>query len=480
MGKNNPISTVNADTNRKIPFKTKVGYSFGGTGDAIAYDFVGSFLLFFLTDLAGIKPALAGTVITLAVVWDAITDPIIGMLSDRCKSKYGKKRPFMIGSAFPLALTMILLFHVVGLTATMKFLYYVILAMLFWTAYTAYNIPFFALGGCLTSNTDERTKIRAVAQVFNFIGVFFASAFPAFLIGKFKESGYTNEDAWQYAVITIGIIAIVTIIISWNTTRGYELDISESTDSSHDNLLKEIKEVMSIKPYIHVLLSQLLFYATYTISSASILYFTENNLGLTEKHASLIYTGITLGGILVSALLGPIALKIDKRTAYIGCMFIAAALMIGGKFAPINSLPAAVFYAAIINIGSAGHWTLSYTLLYDIFEIDEFRSGKRRECFLMAYFSFCGKLGGAFAGFLTGWILQFSGYDASLTKQGPEALRAIKSLFTFWPGLFCLAAGITIVLYPVTKARFDLMLKNLELKREGKNYTTEGFEEILK
>ena len=81
---------ISPDHNRKIPFKTKVGYSLGGTGDAIAYDFIGSFLLFFFTELAGLSPAVAGTIIGVAVVWSAITDPIMGMLSDRCKSKHGK------------------------------------------------------------------------------------------------------------------------------------------------------------------------------------------------------------------------------------------------------------------------------------------------------------------------------------------------------------------------------------------------------
>ena len=468
------------DLNRKIPFKTNVGYSLGGTGDAIAYDFIGSFLLFFLTDLAGISPAIAGTIISVAVIWDAITDPIIGMLSDKNKSKYGKKRPFLIGSAIPLGVIMMLLFHCVSFDGNAKVAYYVIFAILFWTAYTTFNIPYFALGGCLSTNTDERTKIRSVAQVFNFIGVFFASAVPTFLIGMFQKAGHNEADSWQYAVIIIGAIAAIAILISWNATRGYELNITESTDSSHDNIFKEIKEVICIKPYLNVIISQLLFYASYTISSASVLYFTENNLGLGETEASLIYTGITAGGIIVAALLGPVAVKFDKRSAYIACMFIGGGIMVVGKFLPIESLAIAVLFAAVINIGSAGHWTLSYTLLYDVFEIDEFRSGKRREGFLMAYFSFCGKLGGAFAGFLTGWILELANYSAGAATQSPEVLASIKSLFTLWPGLFCLAAGVVIVLYPGNKTRMTLLLKNLELKRQGKEYTTEGFEKLIK
>ena len=468
------------DMNRHIPFKTKVGYSLGGTGDAIAYDFIGSFLMFFLTDLAGISPAIAGSIIGVAVLWDAITDPIIGMLSDRCKSKYGKKRPFILFSAIPLAVVMIMLFHVVGFEGNAKVAYYVIFAMLFWTAYTVFNIPYFALGGCLTVNTDERTRIRSIAQVFNFIGVFFASAVPTFLVGLFKDMGCSDANSWQYAVIIIGTIAAIVILISWNATRGYELDIEETTDSTHDHIFKEIKEVLQLRPYLNVLLSQLLFYASYTISSASILYFTENNLGMGETQASFIYTGVTAGGIIVAILLGPLAVKFDKRAVYIACMFIGGIIMVAGKFIPIHTLGVAILFSAVINIGSAGHWTLSYTLLYDVFEIDEFKNGKRREGFLMAFFSFCGKLGGAAAGTLTGFILEIAKYDASASAQSATALAAIKSLFTFWPGIFCLAAGVVILLYPVTRERFQLMMTNLELKRQGKEYSTEGFEKLVK
>lgn len=469
------------DTNRLIPFKIKVGYSLGGTGDAIAYDFIGSFLLFFFTDLAGISPAVAGTIIGVAVLWDAITDPILGMISDRCKSKYGKKRPFMLGSAIPLGVIMMFLFHCVGFGGNAKVAYYVIFAILFWTAYTAFNIPFFSLGGCLTSNTEERTKIRSVAQVFNFIGVFCASALPTFLVGQFRNLGFSEEGAWQLAVIIIGAIASISIMISWNATRGYELDIKDSDDAERtNNIFKEIVSVMKIRPYWNVLLAQLFFYASYTISTSAIMYYASNNLQLGESQTSLIYTGVTIGGIVVAMLLGPIAVKFDKRTAYIACMLIGGLIMVAGKFLPINSLAVAVIFAAIINIGSAGHWTLSYTLLYDIFEIDEFKTGRRREGFLMSYFSFCGKLGGALAGYVTGWTLELANYNSSSTVQTPETLAAIKSLFTVYPGILCLASGICIILYPVTRSKFNLLLKNLELKRQGKEYSTEGLERIIK
>lgn len=480
MDKNTLNNPAVVDPDRKIPFGIKVGYGFGGMGDAIAYDLIGTFLLFFFTDIAGISPAIAGSILTVGVLWDAITDPVIGMLCDRNKSKYGKKRPFILFSAVPLAVVMMCLFHAVAFDGGAKLAYYIIFTCLFWTAYTVFNIPYFAMGGCLTSNTDERTKIRSVAQVLNFVGVFFASAVPTFLVGMFQSNGYSESQAWQYAVIIIGIIAAVVILISWNATRGYELDLEDTSEEITNNIFVEIKEVMCIKPYLYVILAQLFFYASYTIFMASIIYYADSFLGIGEAETSIVYTGITIGGIIVAILLGPICVKFDKRIAYIACMFIAGAIMVAANFIPMNTLIIATIYAAVCNIGSAGHWTLSYTLLYDIFEIDEFKSGRRREGFLMSYFSLCGKLGGAIAGSMCGWILEFGGYDGNAATQSAEALGAIKSIFTMWPGIFCILCGITILLYPVKKDNFQKLLDNLELKREGKEYSTEGFEKLIK
>ena len=473
------MNELNCD--RKLSFASKLGYSLGGTGDAIAYDFIGGFLLFFLTDLVGISPAFAGTITFIAILWDAVTDPIIGMLSDKSKSKYGKKRPFLLGSAIPLALIMIFLFSDPGLTGKAQMAYYLIFALLFWTAYTTFNIPFFALGGCLTTNADERTKIRSIAQVLNFVGVFCASALPTFIIGHLTEDyGMGELEAWAVAVKIIAVIAAVAILISWRTTRGLELVIEETADTSHDNLWREIKEVMSIKPYRNVIASNFLFYACYCITTSSVLYYVEYILGMGEKQASAVYTGVTAGGIIVAIALGPLAVIFDKRTAYILCAFISGAIMLGATFVPIVTLTAAIIYAILINIGSAGHWTLSYTLLYDISEIDEFENGRRREGFLMAYFSFCGKLGSAIASFLTGMLLEFSGYNAALGMAQPDsALTTIKHLFTLWPALFGIACGVVILLSPVTRERYNKLLVSLDLKRQGKEYTTEGFEKLL-
>ncbi|WZL71880.1 glycoside-pentoside-hexuronide (GPH):cation symporter [Clostridiaceae bacterium 35-E11] len=466
--------------NKKLSMGIKIGYSFGGTGDAIAYDFVVGFLLFFLTDLAGIGPKFAGTIILVAVLWDAITDPIIGAWSDRTKSPSGKRRPFLLGSAIPLGVTMMLLFTVVNFEGAAKNAYYIIMAMMFWTAYTCFNIPFFSLGGSLTFNTAERTKLRGIAQFFNFIGVFCASALPTFLIGLFIKKGYSDAQSWQYAVIIISIIAIITILISWRTTRGQEIVIEENPGEAKQSLIKDIWDIMKIKPYLFILLADLVFYMCYTIWTTSIMYYVQYHLGMGETEASFVYAGIGISGMIIALALGKIAVKFDKRSVFIVCLAISGAIMILAKFVEISTLRGAIIYSCLGNIGAAGYWTLIYTLLYDVTEVDEFKSGKRREGTLMAYFSFFGKLGGALAGQLTGFLLHLGNYDPALgLEQSQAALDTITSLFTIYPGIFALLCALSIVAYPITRKRYEALTENLQLKREGKPFTTEGFEKLL-
>lgn len=464
---------------RKLSIGTKIGYSFGGTADAIAYDFVAGFLLFFLTDLVGIGPKFAGTIVLVAVLWDAITDPIIGSWSDRTQSASGKRRPFIFWSAVPLGVTMTLLFTVVGFEGPLRNAYYIFMAMAFWTAYTAYNIPFFTLGGSLTLDNDERTGLRGIAQFFNFIGVFCASALPTYLIGKFIENGYTDGKAWQYSVGIISIIATITALICWRSTKGKEIIIEENK-SERQSLIKDIWEILKIRPYLFILLADLVFYMCYTIWTTSVMYYVQYQLGMGESQASLIYAGIGISGMIIALGLAKVAVKFDKRSVFIVCLSASSIIMIGAGFVNITTLSGAILYTCLANIGPAGYWTLIYTLLYDVAELDEFKSGKRRDGTLMAYFSFFGKLGGALAGQLIGFLLHLSKYNPSLGLAQPQsALNAIKNIFTIYPGIFSLICALSIVAYPITRKRYDALLKNLELKREGKTYTTEGFEKIL-
>lgn len=461
----------------KLSMGTKIGFGVASIADATAYDFIASFFLFFLTDVAGITPAFAGTIIFIAVLWDAITDPIIGMWSDHSKSKYGKRRPFLVGSAIPLGIAVALLFLTVGFEGMAKNMYYLAMAIIFWTAYTAFNIPYYALGASLTLDNDERTRLSAVRQIFNYVGLFCASALPSFLIGSFIEKGYEVEDSWFYAAIILGSVITLSILITWRATRGKELIAEEETESK--GLIKEVLEVLKLKSYVLIIFAALFYMISYTLLTADILYFTSYILGVGEMGAGVLFTVVVIAGIIISALLGKVAVQFDKRTVFIACLTFTGIVMIAMKLIGITSMTSAVIYMVLYSFGSAAYWTLIYNLLYDVAEVDEFKSGKRREGVIVSYYSFFIKLGGAVAAQIAGVILEFSGYNAETMEQGESEIDAIVSLFTLYPGIFMLLCALMIVIFPITKPRYEALTEALELKKQGKEFSTEGFEKLL-
>ena len=144
----------------KLSFKEKLGYGLGDTASHFAWDMAGMFLFFFFTDVYGISAAMAGTIMLVARIWDAISDPLIGIISDRTQTKHGKFRPYMIWFAVPMGISLVLLFTTPDFDETGKIIYATIMYLLLSTTYTAVNLPYSALSGVMTADSTERTKLN--------------------------------------------------------------------------------------------------------------------------------------------------------------------------------------------------------------------------------------------------------------------------------------------------------------------------------
>ena len=175
----------------QVSFAKKVGYSVGGATDTLAYDFVAAFLLFFLTNFTGVNPAWAGAILTIGVVWNMFSDPIVGNLSDKTKTRFGKKRTWLLIAIIPLFVSYLLLFTKIGgLSTAATNVYFLIMTLLFWLSYSCFSIPYYSMGASLTSDNEERTKIRMLAQIVQYIGVFFSTVAPTMFVSFFKSGGF--------------------------------------------------------------------------------------------------------------------------------------------------------------------------------------------------------------------------------------------------------------------------------------------------
>lgn len=462
---------------RHLPMKVKVGFGIANLGDTIITEFVGAFLIFFLTNIAGIRPTLAGTIVFIGVIWDAISDPIIGTMSDRCTLKSGRRRPFLLIAAGPIILFTMLLFTAVELSAGAKAAYFIIMTIFYWTAYTLFNIPYLSLGSELTTNNDEKTSASSIRQVFGTFGLLFANALPLLLVTAFENQGMTEKRAWMMAALTLGVIAAVAILITWRSTRGWE--IHYKPQDKGEPFFKNLGKVLVYKPYILIIVASFLFYFAFNTCNATVVYNALVVIGASEAETSIVYTTGTVVGIFLSLLIGKLAVKYDKKWVFIVFMTIAGVALCLFKMIGFHSIAMQAVQFSMAHFGIISFLVLSYNLLYDTCEVYEFKSGNMLTGVMISYFSFFIKLGKATALQVVGIILEINGYNAELAMQPESAKNAVESMSSIIPGILMLLCAFVVYLYPITRERFRAMQEAKKLRDAGQEYSTEAFEKIL-
>lgn len=461
----------------KLSAKTKLGYGIGQMGDSIGYNVFYFYFLFFLTDIIGISPAIAGSISLIAVIWDAVTDPIIGHLSDTLRCRYGRRRPFMIASLVPYAVVMFLLFNNINAGESAKNAYYIIMSMLFWTAYTAYVIPYFALGAEITNDFDERTGLRVWASYFMNAAVMIASAAPPMIVSMSEKQGMTTIQGWRNVGLIFAIATAVVILVCWRSTRGKEMEVAVSHQKNKENLFKVYLEVLKLKPVRPLVLSVLLWSLVCAMQSSSLVYLMSNNLNYSAGRQSGVMVYLTVMAMVWLPLINKLSEKFDKKKVYVYAMGLSGvSLVIFGMigFPVFLCLLVAI---ALYAFGNATYWTLYYSMMYDISELDEFISGDRREGAISALMSFGQKLGSAMSMWLCGQLLALGGYGVVGMEESATAM--VLRMNTTIPGLIGILAAVAAIAYPLTRDKFAAISDALQKKKAGQPYSTEGFKSLL-
>lgn len=467
--------------NKRLSVGEMLGYTIGSIGDSTAYNFVLSFFSFFMITVAGVSPVIAGAIISIAIAWDAITDPIIGYMVDHSKSRKGKRRPYIFKSLFPMGASIILMFMNVDFPQTQKNIYFLILVLVFWTAYTAFNIPYYSFGSVLTDIDSERVRVSAFREVLGYVGIFCASSVPTFLVGLLLKNGLKDSQAWFAAAVLSAVITVVTILIMWRCTRGKE-PVEENVDvpNMHPaDFFKEMCSLMKMKPYLLVIVCALFTNVYLTLFNSNLLYFVTYNMGMSETHASAMFTAMNVVSILFIPFITKAVAAFSKTTVFVGCTMFSGIVMILARFVDISSVFAGCVYVALVGVGTCAYWMCVFNFLYDVIDFDEFKNGKKRDGIIMSYYSFLLKLGGAAAAGIQGILLQNSGFSADLAVQPDSVQHMIRLLFTVLPGVCMVIASLAIIVTPLKDKRMEALRASLEKKRAGELYTTEGFESIL-
>ncbi len=466
----------------KLSVKTKLGFASASLADGLSYVLFYSFFLVFLTDYAGVNPAWAGTISLIVVLWDAITDPIMGYISDNWKNGKGRRRPFILYGVLPWVASVILMFVNIGFNEVGKFSYYLIMAMLFWTAYTIALVPYNALGAELTDDYSERASLRLFAQIFSSAGTTIAGVFTLLLVELFSAAFDVGEaSAWLFVAVVYAIISFVSLIITWWALKGHDSVAPENTEKqSFFDIFREYGRLLrDVKPLKWMLLSIAFFMCGNSFYGSGIVYAYTYLVGFSADQIAVCGLYGTVIGLGFPIIINFLVKKIDKKTILAVLLAISTASLAAFRFIGMDSAIKCYIYVTLYGLSNFGFWGLFWSFVYDCCEVDLLANGKTRQGSMTSIASMIQKFGSAIAMYLIGMILEVSGYDGMVEVQTESALNGILDVITIWPAVLTGCALLFLLVYPINGSKFARVQECLKEKEKTGTYSVEGLDHLL-
>ena len=448
--------------NKKITLKAKLGFGVGEFSSSIFFTLTSFWLMNFLTDEVQLSAAIAGTALLVGKIWDAVIDPLIGYLSDRTRSRWGRRRPYLLFFAIPFGAAFVLMFRNPGIAdQTGKFIWAMLTYTFFCTVYSFTNIPYNSLLPEMTTDYNERTNISGYKQLFAVIGTLLGAgaAMPLMALFAGKTAGFIGMSA------IFGFLAALSLLITFFSVREpKEVETVKKTSS----ILVSLKDVFVNKPYMLLLFTWFANSTAVAIMQSMLIYYYKY-LILDENSVTLAMITLLVVTMLTIPLWVWLAKKMGKKQAYIIGMTLTLAAVLTFAFTAdkLGSIPALVLMA-FAGVGFASHYVAPWAMVPDSIEYGYSVSKRRNEGVYYSVWTFVIALGGALAGFLVGQGLDLFGYVPNVV-QTAQSMLGIRLLIGVLPGVFILAANIVLAIYPLNKKRYEEVLvkiKEIESSKE--------------
>lgn len=456
MGSQNP--TLNG--------RRKFGYATGIFVDSFPYNCFYIYFMIFLTNVVGINPALAGTISLCSVCVDAVTDPIMGWLVDNPKIDIKK---WMLWGGIATAVSICFVFYPLYASTAVQFVYYVAVSGIMWCAYTAFCIPYYAMVPQMTSDYNEQTQIRGLSGTINSIAVYGGCVLPILVITAISEGGGDPVMAWFYAACVIGAISLFFTFVNYFSVKNVKFIETERPDKA-ENFVKAYGEVFRLKPVKFFLAFVFLFIFGSAMASSNQTYLIIYAAGADPDSLAGTALMTLLAFLIISPVATAISQKYDRKVAIYVLLGIAAAGTLIIRIIGIHNLTPVYFLTAIACVGTAAFWCLFYTFCYDIVALDQYKNGKNREGIITGLPNFILKLANAVGLQTIGIILTLVGYDATQEAQTERAVSGIVNISTTFFAILMVLAIIMMVLYPITKKKYNKLLEAIDIKKENPEY----------
>lgn len=465
---------------KKLSNKTVFGYAFGALADAASYNFIIMYMLYFLTAIIGMSAGKAGIIISVSTIVSAVYGLCIGPMSDNTRSRYGRRRPYMLIGAILLMISIIVIFRPFGFSENGAFVFYLIMLIVAWLGYGSFLTPYNALGPELTDDYNERTRLRTPAGIFNCLGNIIGISLPLTAVAFFTRRGADEGDAWSYFAVILGVACAAAILITWKATKGKELPMEMlAAEEREKNPIKTYWQVLKMKPFKWVVGFVALFAVGYIVFQSGLIYYVLFYAGLTEAQMSQAMLINIFVAMLTTLLISVLAVKINKNIAFAACFLISACGMTALYFTGVTSFGMLLVLLSVFGIGNSAYWLLIFPLIYDLSELYEYKYGNRKEGSLLSMLAFIFTLATSLGTTILTAAMTMVGYDPALPLQSETTVNGIANIVFGIPIAMFVLGSICLFAYPLTRKVYEKLLVQLDKKRKGEKTDESGLERIL-
>lgn len=444
----------------KLPFITNLLYGMGDFGFSLNNSIITAFFSIFMVTVVGMQPASVAIILFVGRSWDFVNDLLVGHISDRTRSRWGRRRPFLLFGAIPFGLSFLLLWLSPNFSQTGLIIYYSLAYIIYEALATIVYMPYFALTPELTSDYDERTKLTSFRMMFNLIGSLTAYVLPLLIIGN-NWNSTTPRDVLLMGAVAGAIAAAPIFGVFFGTKEKVEYQQEE-----RPKFWQSLKAAFKNKPFMFGALMYLATWMAIVVIESNLQFFIMHILQRQSQNI-IIMVGIFVTAIVSLPIWNWVSKNWNKRLAYIiGVGFWAVVMMVLIMMSPQTPFWLIMFFCVLAGIGVSAGQVLPWAIIPDAIEWEEYHTGERNEGMFYSLVTLLGKIGMAIAQPLSLLILQFTHFkEGQGVVQPPSALLGIRLVVGPIPALFLITGILIAIFYPLGRNQHHEIVEELRVRR---------------
>ncbi|NSW52043.1 MAG: MFS transporter [Anaerolineae bacterium] len=457
------------ERSEKMTFWQKLGYGVGDFYGGGAGTLISFFYLVFLTDVVRISPGLAGVVLLVSKIYDSITDPFEGVLSDRTRTRLGRRRPYLLAGIPLVFLSFFAIFYPVNFESeTTRFVYVIATYLFYSTVVSLVMLNYGALQSELTLNYNERTSLATFRIFFSTLSSILCALLPLEIVNAMPDV----RTGWIVTAMVFGLLFALPFIATVAITRERP---EFQKDMRRFHWKQAFVEPFQMRTFVFVLVMYVTAFTAFDATQSIVVYFIKSYLGRGED------VSFVLGGMLIAQVVSLpfyqwLSKKLSKAKSYIlGAVLFVVVMFFSFLITPASPGWTLYVFAVLVGLGSGGVVIMVYAIFPDIPDVDELRTGERREGTYSALTTFTRKFSSALAVFAVAQVLELAGYIPPLQEAGklieatqtPAFINALRLFFVLIPVGFISFGIFFASRFPLTRTRYDRLEKVLAARRTG-------------